>query len=659
MTDRDVPGIDSEAVNGTNSIPGTALPDYEYIVVGSGAGGGPLAARLAIGGHSVLLLEAGDDQGAAIEQQVPAFHAKSTEFSAMQWDYWVRHYADDDRAKKDSKITWETPSGEDYVGPNPPAGSKMKGILYPRAGTLGGCGSHNAMIHIYPHESDWSEIASLTGDSSWAPYAMRKYYERLERCEYVPNSVVGHGFDGWLGVNRAELGIALGDSKILSMIFAAAAALGETLLGGVISTVSGLTDILLRDANSGLPGRDAREGLYQIPLDIAGGKRNGPREFVLETANAVNPDGSRKYRLDIRTHALVTRVRFATEPDADGKPKAIGVDFLDGQSLYRGDPRATGSGGTPGSVNARREVVLAAGAFNTPQLLMLSGIGSKAQLDRFQIPVKVDLPGVGQNLQDRYEAGVVSMTDSDFSATSLCTFNRAGTSDPCLQQWRSNAGGSRGVYGTNGFAVSLIKKSSAAVSNPDLFLFGGPVHFKGYFPGYSDLATADARHWTWAVLKAHTGNRAGTVSLKSADPLDTPDINFNYFDTGTTANGAADADLTAMAEGIAMARKISQSLSPLAAPFHEISPGTGVNTTEAVKEYVKNEAWGHHASCTCPIGADGDPNAVLDSRFRVRGVSGLRVVDASVFPRIPGFFIAVPIYMVSEKAADVILEDAE
>src|SRR5436190_1386481 len=93
MTDRDVPGIDSEAVNWTNSIPGTALPDYEYIVVGSGAGGGPLAARLAIGGHSVLLLEAGDDQGAAIEQQVPAFHAKSTEFSAMQWDYWVRHYA--------------------------------------------------------------------------------------------------------------------------------------------------------------------------------------------------------------------------------------------------------------------------------------------------------------------------------------------------------------------------------------------------------------------------------------------------------------------------------------------------------------------------------------------------------------------------------------
>jgi len=77
-----------------------------------------------------------------------------------------------------------------------------------------------------------------------------------------------------------------------------------------------------------------------------------------------------------------------------------------------------------------------------------------------------------------------------------------------------------------------------------------------------------------------------------------------------------------------------------------------------MKDFIRNEAWGHHASCTCPIGADGDPNAVLDSKFRVRGTTGLRVVDASVFPKIPGFYIAVPIYMISEKAADSILADA-
>jgi len=77
-----------------------------------------------------------------------------------------------------------------------------------------------------------------------------------------------------------------------------------------------------------------------------------------------------------------------------------------------------------------------------------------------------------------------------------------------------------------------------------------------------------------------------------------------------------------------------------------------------MKTFIKDEAWGHHASCTCPIGADGDPMAVLDSKFRVRGVQSLRVVDASVFPKIPGFYIALPIYMISEKAADVIIQDA-
>ncbi len=90
----------------------------------------------------------------------------------------------------------------------------------------------------------------------------------------------------------------------------------------------------------------------------------------------------------------------------------------------------------------------------------------------------------------------------------------------------------------------------------------------------------------------------------------------------------------------------------------EIWPGPTVSTREEIGQWVRDEAWGHHASCTAPIGRDGDPMAVLDSRFRVRGVDGLRVVDASVFPEIPGFFIVTPVFMISEKAADVILEDA-
>jgi choline dehydrogenase len=137
-----------------------------------------------------------------------------------------------------------------------------------------------------------------------------------------------------------------------------------------------------------------------------------------------------------------------------------------------------------------------------------------------------------------------------------------------------------------------------------------------------------------------------------------PIINFNSFDTEVTANGAADKDLEAVYEGMEFSRKILSSLIPLSGGFEEVWPGPSVQGNR-LRQFIKNEAWGHPASCTCPIGADDDPMAVLDSSFRVRGVDGLRVVDASVFPKIPGFYIAVPIYMISEKAANVILAAAE
>jgi choline dehydrogenase len=136
-----------------------------------------------------------------------------------------------------------------------------------------------------------------------------------------------------------------------------------------------------------------------------------------------------------------------------------------------------------------------------------------------------------------------------------------------------------------------------------------------------------------------------------------PLINFNSFDTGVTADGAADKDVQAVVEGMEFSRKIFKSLVPLSGSFTEVWPGANV-TGAGLTEFVKNEAWGHHASCTCPIGNDSDAMAVLDSNFKVRGVDSLRVVDASVFPKIPGFYLAVPVYMISEKASDVILAAA-
>jgi choline dehydrogenase len=160
------------------------LDGYEYVVVGSGAGGGPLAARLALAGHKTLLIEAGDDQGANTNYTVPAYNAKSTEDGTMAWDFFVRHYADDERQARDYKTTYETPGGDEYTGLNPPPGSIMKGILYPRTGTLGGCTAHNALVAVYPHRSDFEYIAALTGDESWSPDSMRKYFVQMEDNHY-------------------------------------------------------------------------------------------------------------------------------------------------------------------------------------------------------------------------------------------------------------------------------------------------------------------------------------------------------------------------------------------------------------------------------------------------------------------------------------------
>lgn len=205
-----------------------AQQEYEYIVVGSGAGGGPLAARLAMAGHRTLLIEAGDDQGANDNYTVPAYSPRSTEDPAMSWDFFVRHYADDEQQKKDPKTTYDCPGGVEYTGLNPPEGCEIRGVLYPRAGTLGGCTAHNALINTYPHNSDFQSLADLTGDDTWLPDNMRKYMVRLESVNYLQSalSLVGHGTDGWLGVSHTPLNLAT-DVQALSFLLGSIFTLGN------------------------------------------------------------------------------------------------------------------------------------------------------------------------------------------------------------------------------------------------------------------------------------------------------------------------------------------------------------------------------------------------------------------------------------------------
>ena len=150
---------------------------------------------------------------------------------------------------------------------------------------------------------------------------------------------------------------------------------------------------------------------------------------------------------------------------------------------------------------------------------------------------------------------------------------------------------------------------------------------------------------SWAILKGRTGNRAGTVTLASANPRDAPQIEFRNF----AEHG--DADLAAVVRGIGIARDLARPLRDCGAIAEELLPGDEIRGP-ALSEWARSNAWGHHACGTAAIGP------VLDNRLRVRGVRGLRVVDASIFPRIPGFFIVAAIYQAAEKAADMILEDS-
>jgi choline dehydrogenase len=616
---------------------------YEYIVVGSGAGGGTLAARLAEAGRHVLLLEAGGDPRRLSgtndyqpginrlpdDYDVPSFHGFASENDAMRWDFFVRHYADEARQAKDPKYV------RSYRG------QPVDGVLYPRAGTLGGCTAHNAMILVYPHNADWDEIARLTGDPSWNAEAMRRYFMRLENCHHRPVeralAKVGpnpsrHGWDGWLHSEKAIPEAALGDFALVQVLLDSAAKAFDDI-GQPIEKLLDLIEAKA-DPNDWRLVAENAVGVRYTPLTTRDHRRMGARERVLETAQQY-PD-----RLHLELDALVTRIIL------DGDNRATGVEYLKGERLYRAHGQPATSAGVPMHAEATREVILSGGAFNTPQLLMLSGIGRRDVLEPLGIRVRIELSGVGRNLQDRYEVGVVNrMNFERWKILDGATFGRG---DPQYREW---AAGHGGVYASNGAVLAAILKSRPERPLPDLFCFALLGLFGGYFPGYSSLEVTKPNYLTWAILKAHTKNRAGEVRLRSADPRDTPLINFHYFEEGSDASGE---DLDSVVAGIRFVRKLTAQLKADGKIAVEEQPGDALQTDDQLKEFVRGRAWGHHASCTCAIGPR-DGGGVIGGDFRVHGAEGLRVVDASVFPRIPGFFIASAVYMAAEKAADAIL----
>jgi choline dehydrogenase len=713
----------------------------DFIVVGGGAGGAPLAARLAERGYTVLVVEMGPkepdpppdaavfkvgDKDVRVENtHVPLLHGETTEDSRHSLRFFVDHFPGGPAASRDPL------RNELLQGSTVPADER--GIFYPRAQGLGGCTIHNAMITVAGPSEDWDQVAEQTGDESWRGERIRAYFERLENCHYNRPSWFGrlrgylglstgweddrHGRNGWLHTTLADLGILLRDKQLLRVVLGAASGAlssGVERLKDLLGTLFKSRTFAHLDPNNWQTMRQGGEGLARIPCAITeDGRRSDPRQRLLD----VKRDEKHDKRLELLTGVFVTGIEFAQDPrpscvgGIDTTLRAVGISCLPKEHVYQADPQFHQQNiddwkGPRPKVFCKREVILCGGSFNTPQLLMLSGIGPEDHLTDPKIGiepaqrlpnVRLNLPGVGRNLQDRYEVPVVATARDTFhSLVGLSTTSHgcAAQNDPHLRQWVENQGkpaSRRGLYATNGGLVGIFKRSSREDAAPDLFIFALPGNFRGYHVGYSkpgafagqlapaqaaaqlppaaqdaqnqQAADAEKKVFTWVILKARTRHNGGRVTLRSDSPFQRPAINFESF-----PGGATDSDLRALVEGVRFVRGFLGVRDEGAQPVPEVVPLPNGPVAEVrlpdignfdgdLHEWVRNVAWGHHASGTCRIGGDHDSGAVLDSRFRVRGVKGLRVVDASVFPRIPGFFIVTNVYMIAEKAADVLTED--
>jgi choline dehydrogenase len=645
----------AQAVGDAQALP--TVGEYDYIIVGSGAGGSPLAARLALAGYRVCVLEAGPGSEDPINA-IPSFHALASELGLDP-----NKPTQGDAGKFLVTQNPLDPKDPNYVKPGTPGMDGRSGIDMPRGWGFGGSPEVNAMITKLPPPQEWQKIYEETGDPDWKPENMRKIWETaVERNDAHPilkaldslgrhlhlkglENIHGHGFQGWLDVSEpglAQASVALKDPQLSRIFF-------ETLkntagMGGVsnyLKRVTGGFD----DNNSNLT---SVPGFSITPEAMKDGVRSDPGEHLKEVMDECErrrqaTHGVFQGRVDVKTGALATKVQL----DDGDPPRAKGVEILAGDHLYEADNQYNPlAKGTKAQVLAKNEVILSAGTFNSPQLLMLSGIGPEQELRNAQITPRVIRPGVGTNLQDRFEVGVVSQMKQPFSVLKDAKFTVDPRVDPEFKNWVQGNGG---TYATDGVAVAVAFKSDPKKDKPDVYIFGVPGDFHGYYPGYSQDTLLHKDRWTWVVLDANQNNAKGTLTLDKNDPTKQPIVNKHSFE-GTDAA----ANVEATAKAVEWVRKLNEKIGAQA----ELVPGPDVKTHEQLVEWVKQNAWGHHPTGTDPMGTPDDPMAVVDSNFKVIGTQGLRVVDQSSVKDIQGLFPVADLYVRSEMAAQKIIKEA-
>jgi choline dehydrogenase len=364
----------------------------------------------------------------------------------------------------------------------------------------------------------------------------------------------------------------------------------------------------------------AQEAGYSLTADVNGYRQEGFAKFDRTIRHGRRISAARAYlhpvldrpNLELRTRVFVNRVLF------EGT-RAVGVEIV-----HRGRVE----------VIRANEVILCGGAINSPQLLQLSGVGNAAELQALGVPLVHDLPGVGEHLQDHLEVYVQH----------LCT--QPVSVQPALQLWRRPFIGAQWLLFRSGLAASNHFEAGGFVrSNDDVAYPNLMFHFLPLAVRYDGSQPAGKHGYQVHVGPMYSDAR-GSVKITSTDPRQHPALRFNYLST--------EQDRREWVEAI----RVSRSILGQAAfePFDggETSPGAAVETDEQILDWVARDAeTALHPSCTCRMGIDDD--SVVDPQtLRVRGLDGVRVVDASVFPYVTNGNIYAPVLMVAEKAADLI-----
>ena len=475
-----------------------------------------------------------------------------------------------------------------------------RSIYLCRGKVLGGSSCANVLLYHRGNSEDYRKWAEITKSDEWSPESVLPYFKKSEDDFRGPSKY--HGIGGEYAVSEVKYQNPL----------------SATFLRGC--------------ADAGFPANDdfnnwARDqtgyGRYQV------NERNGERSST--SADFLDPVKGRS-NLVVMSNTHVNKITFNGD-------QADGIEIADGKTV---------------KLKEGGEVLLTGGAINSPQLLMLSGIGPKMHLEEKGIAVVKDVPGVGQNMQD-HPAAIISYKckegNEGVSVTSKIRIKGTTLTNPkVVLQWLLKR---EGPLTSTGCDHGGFFKTDDSLSSPDLqmrFISAQSLTADG-MGTYTRFREAAKLEDGFSVQSIAARPRStGCIKLKSNNPEDKPAIHTGYF------SDDGEKDIATIREGIKLSRKIVGTQ-----PFdqfrgEEVFPGPSIQSDSEIEEYIRNSAHTSNAIVgTCRMGHDQDSDAVVDPHLRVRGIKNLRVIDASVMPTIPGGQTGAPTVMIAEKAADFLL----